>query len=168
MLMKIKIYFIFVLCFGLACRAQIVSQQEPFAVPEQNGAYVYTYDDAGNQIFRGYVCSICPQGKQEEEVQQDVQQQISVEEDSFWLGIQVYPVPVKDVLHISWNEENDALIDNVSLYQHNSLSSLFQQKNYPNINRQVQINMSSYYMGVYILTFQLKDGRIISRNITKL
>jgi|GEM_PF-952748 len=127
-------------------------------------AIVFKYDDAGNQVYRGYAIL---QGKSTQEEPQNVQTQNTSQEDQFWLGIQIYPVPVKDILNITWNEENNDLIESVSLYQHTTMTFLFQQKNYPNLNRQVQINMSSYYMGVYVLSFQLKDGRVMTRNIIK-
>lgn len=127
-------------------------------------AIVFNYDEAGNQIYRGYAIS---QGKSTQEESQNVQPQNLSKEDQFWLGIQIYPVPVKDVLTISWNEENNDLIESVSLYQHTTMAFLFQQKNYANLNRQIQINMSSSYMGVYVLSFQLKDGKVVTRNIIK-
>jgi len=126
-------------------------------------AIVFKYDEAGNQIYRGYAIL----GKSAPEEEPQIASQSFIEEDKFWLGIQIYPVPVKDVLTISWNEENNDLIESVSLYQHTTMAFLFQQKNYANLNRQVQIGMSSYYMGVYVLSFQLKDGRVMTRNIIK-
>ena len=122
---------------------------------------IFRYDEAGNQIYRGTDLIIVGPGIVESK-------ETSLKtEDPFWLGIQIYPVPVKDVLTISWNEENNDLIESVSLYQHTTMAFLFQQKNYANLNRQVQIGMSSYYMGVYVLSFQLKDGRVMTRNIIK-
>lgn len=123
---------------------------------------IFSYDEAGNQIYRGYSTFDQEQGNKTEENKNSVS-----EEDKFWLGVNIYPVPVKNVLTIAWNSENNDLIENVSLYQHSTLSSLFTQKNLPNLNSQIQINMTSYYMGVYILNFQLKDGRVMSRNIIK-
>ncbi|AZI41232.1 hypothetical protein EIB74_04020 [Epilithonimonas vandammei] len=123
---------------------------------------VFRYDEAGNQIYRGGAV-IIDQGKTQEIIENA---KIS-EEDVFWKGIQIYPVPVKDVLTISWSEENDQLIESVSLYQHNSIAFLFEQKNYPNLARQVKVNMGSYYMGVYVVSFQLSDGRVVTRNIIK-
>jgi len=152
----------------------VFSQSVPAPVeqPEANipgdpqlQAMVFSYDEAGNQIYRG--STISSSGKTTPEEDPTVQSQSLSTDDSFWLGIQVYPVPVKDVLTISWNKENNDLIENVSLYQHTTLSFLFEQKNYANLNNQVQVDMSSYYMGVYVLRFQLKDGRVMTRNITK-
>lgn len=133
------------------------------AVPVRDINIIFKYDEAGNQIYRG--SDIIAQGGKpapEETIVKNL-----LEEDAFWLGIQIYPVPVKDVLTISWNEENNDLIESISLYQHTTMGFLFQQKNYANLNRQVQIGMSSYYMGVYVLSFQLKDGRVMTRNIIK-
>ena len=148
------IYFLLVLICPILC----FSQTEIY----------FKYDEAGNQRYRGNDIN----GKQAEETSPEAEVALMTQNDAlsdelFWNEIRIYPVPVKDILTIEWTNKADALIDNVSLYQHNSLSSLIQQKNYSNINRQVRMDMSSYYMGVYILSFQLKDGRTISRNITK-
>ncbi len=141
----------------------LFSQFSPMGIPQSS--IVFSYDDAGNQVYRG----IDSGNQQVKSVQEEPQQEQNTmtDEERFWLGIQIYPVPVKDVLTISWNEENDALIDHVSLYQHTTLAHLFQKRNTANLNKQIQIEMLSYYMGVYVLTFQLKNGKTMSRNITK-
>ncbi len=130
----------------------------------------FKYDEAGNQRYRG----ANPNGKQAEEVPKEEiieninsQTQITSSDDEFWNGIRIYPVPVKDILTIDWSDEADALIDHVSLYEQNTIHWKFQQQNIPNLNKQIQINMTGYYMGVYVLTFTLKDGRTLSKNITK-
>ncbi|WP_370899705.1 T9SS type A sorting domain-containing protein [Chryseobacterium gossypii] len=90
-----------------------------------------------------------------------------MDEKAFWKQIRLYPVPVNDVLTIDWSEEVDGLIESVSLYQHSTVHWKFQQQNFPDLNKQLKINMSGYDWGVYILRFTLKDGRIFSKNITK-
>lgn len=123
---------------------------------------VFSYDEAGNQIYRGYNITVThsePKGIGAGGLVSNT--------DQFWLGINIYPVPVKSTLTIAWNEDNNSLIDNITLYQHSTMSFLLKQQNIPNLNRQVQINMVGYYPGVYVLNFQLKDGRILSRNILK-
>lgn len=125
----------------------------------------FKYDEAGNQRYRGTNINarqVAPDNTKNVTTQKDDEK-----DKKFWEGVKVYPVPVKDILTLEWTDENNELIDNVSLYEHNRVHFVFQQKNLPNINKQVQINMGSMYMGVYILSFQLKDGRVISRNITK-
>lgn len=129
----------------------------------------FKYDAAGNQIFRGLeTIQNMVQNKQ-------VEQPIAIneeftknkEEEKFWSNIRIYPVPVKDVLTIDWTDEIDTLVGYISLYEHSTIHWKFQQKNIPNINKQVSIDMTGYYMGVYIVRFQLKDGRAYSKNIIK-
>ncbi len=128
----------------------------------------FKYDDAGNQRYRG----TNPQGRQAvpEEPKEEINTQVSADQNSsdvFWSHVRVYPVPVRDVLTIDWNDEVDDLIDEISLYEHNAVHWKFQQKNLPILNKKIQIDMTSYYMGVYVLRFTLKDGNVMTRNITK-
>lgn len=166
--MKLKIKS-FILCLSLLSfigNAQDIDMRVPIA----GGAHIFQYDEAGNQIFRGYVCIKCPATDKIEEPIKSIKSTVlqnDSSEDKFWNEVQIYPVPVKNVLTIVWSDKVDSLIDEVSLYEQNTVHWKFQQKNMPNLNRQVQIDMTRYYMGVYILTFQLRDGKIISKNITK-
>lgn len=125
----------------------------------------FKYDEAGNQRYRGEDETARP--AQQEVLREAATAQVS-EDDKFWSQVQVYPVPVRDQLTISWKEEVNELIDNVTLYQHTISGNVFQKKNIPNLGRNVKVNMGGMYMGVYILSFQLKDGRRMSRNIIKL
>ena len=164
MSIKIKASILFCVVLGFSLKAQEVN----VSAPDQQGAYVFKYDDAGNQIHRGYVCNNCPvQGKQETPPEEGISSNEVENDDEFWNEIRIYPVPVKDVLTIDWSDEADALINHVSLYEQNTIHWKFQQQNIPNLNKQIQINMTNYYMGVYVLTFTLKDGRTLSKNITK-
>lgn len=161
---NIKASILFCMVLGFSLKAQEVN----VSAPDQQGAYVFKYDDAGNQIHRGYVCNNCPvQGKQETPPEEGSSSNEVENDDEFWNEIRIYPVPVKDVLTINWSDEANALIDHVSLYEQNTIHWKFQQQNIPNLNKQIQINMTNYYMGVYVLTFTLKDGRTLSKNITK-
>jgi hypothetical protein len=130
----------------------------------------FKYDEAGNQRYRGTNAT----GKQAEEVKEveevkavAVKQDPVIDEKSFWKQVRLYPVPVNDFLTIDWTEEVDGLIESVSLYQHSTVHWKFQQQNIPSLNRQLNINMTGYEWGVYIVRFALKDGRVFSRNITK-
>ncbi len=124
----------------------------------------FKYDEAGSQRYRGE--DAAAQAAQSQTLRQAATTE-PTEEEKFWGMIQIYPVPVRDVLTIGWTDMADELIDHVTLYQHNTLANVFSRKNLPNQNRNVKINMSGMFMGVYILNFQLKDGRTISRNIIK-
>ena len=130
----------------------------------------FKYDEAGNQRYRG------PENdpKLKTGILSEVTSKTSslrqgstIDEKTFWKQIRLYPVPVNDVLTIDWTDEVDDLIESVSLYQHSTAHWKFQQQNLPELNKQLKINMTGYYWGIYILRFTLKDGRIFSKNITK-
>ena len=129
----------------------------------------FKYDEAGNQRYRGPDAN-ARQAQEETKTENRttvVSSPVKMDEKSFWKQVRLYPVPVNTVLTIDWNDEVDELIESVSLYQHNTLNWKFQQKNLPNLNKQVKINMTGYDWGVYVVRFILKDGRIFSKNITK-
>ena len=125
----------------------------------------FKYDEAGNQRYRG--TNINARQTQDKQQEQVAATTAKTEEEKFWAELNLYPVPVKDVLNIQWTDTVNELIDTVSLYQHSVTSWNFQQKNSVTLNRQVQINMTGYYLGVYILSFTLKDGRVYTKNIIK-
>jgi len=125
---------------------------------------IFDYDAAGNQIYRGPNTT---SSKTSEETAFSLQEEILSEEDKFWLNMRIYPVPVKDILTIDWNEDNDSLIKHITLYQHSTLANVYQKQKMPNDNRHLEINMSGFYPGVYILSFELYDGNVISKNIVK-
>jgi hypothetical protein len=132
----------------------------------------FKYDEAGNQRYRGPNIN----GKQTSELLTKDDQQKKTEtlppdevmdEKTFWKEIRLYPVPVNNYLTIDWTDKVDDLIENVSIYQHSTAHWKFQKQNIPSLNKQLKIDMTSYYWGVYILQFTLKDGRIFTKNITK-
>jgi hypothetical protein len=125
----------------------------------------FKYDEAGNQRYRG--TNINARQVQDKQQEQVVVTTAKSEEEKFWAELNLYPVPVKDMLTIQWTESVNDLIDSVSLYQYSVSNWNFQQKNTINLNRQVQINMTGYYLGVYVLSFTLKDGRVYTKNIIK-
>ena len=125
----------------------------------------FKYDEAGNQRYRG--TNINARQVQDKQQEQVVVTTAKSEEEKFWAELNLYPVPVKDVLNIQWSDTVNELIVTVSLYQHSVTSWNFQQKNAVALNRQVQINMTGYYLGVYVLSFTLKDGRVYTKNIIK-
>ncbi|MFC3157164.1 hypothetical protein SAMN05443633_11241 [Chryseobacterium arachidis] len=130
----------------------------------------FKYDEAGNQRYRGPDVN-AKQSQQEASKQNDktisVSSSVAIDEKYFWKQVRLYPVPVNTVLTIDWNDEVDGLIESVSLYQHSTVHWKFQQQNLPNLNKHVKIDMTGYEWGVYIVRFTLKDGRVLSKNITK-
>lgn len=159
-----KLFFTLTCFSALLMKAQIRTT----AVPRPIGGIIFKYDEAGNQIYRGHHCLDCQAQPLQNVTETSEENRISENsEESFWREINIYPVPVKDVLTIVWTDKVENLIDEVSLYEQNTIHWKFQQQNIPNLNKQIQINMTNYYMGVYVLIFTLKDGRTLSKNITK-
>lgn len=129
---------------------------------------IFNYDEAGNQIYRG----ISNHTNKKAIPRSNSfwgQSSNSLEEQNtkFWKNVTLYPVPVKNILTIEWNQEINPLIESISLYEHSRLSQIFIQKNASTLNNRLEINMQNYYIGVYVLSFHLKDGKVISKNIIK-
>lgn len=130
----------------------------------------FKYDEAGNQRYRGPDVSAKPPSAVnfgDHNRIKPVDQVQVMDEKTFMKHIRLYPVPVNDFLTIDWTEEADSLIESVALYQHSTVHWKFQQQNIPGLNRKLQINMTGFDWGVYVIRFTLKDGRIFSKNITK-
>ncbi|CAA7386074.1 hypothetical protein [Chryseobacterium fistulae] len=131
----------------------------------------FKYDEAGNQRYRG-PNSAAKKAKKVEKVSEIsslalTKSQIGIDEKAFWEQVRLYPVPVRHSLTIDWTKEVDGLIESISLFEHGSIHWKFQKQNIPDLNRQIAIDMSDYNKGVYIISFTLKGGKAISRNITK-
>ncbi|WBV56474.1 hypothetical protein PFY10_20005 [Chryseobacterium daecheongense] len=152
--MKTKLFSLFSLLIGFLG----FSQTEVY----------FNYDPAGNQIYRGPDSfSKTKDASESKATHLDEPNILAMDEKTFWKQIRLYPVPVSDILTIDWTEKVDGIIESVSLYQHSTVHWKFQQQNIPDMNKQLKINMSSYEWGAYILQFTLKDGRVLSKNITK-
>lgn len=149
--MKKKILLLFATFLGISA----FSQTEIY----------FKYDEAGNQRYRGDDSTAKQSNATTQQPIINVTQ--DTDEQKFWAEVGVYPVPVKDILTIQWTSNVDNLIDTVSMYQYSVVGWNFQQKNMPNLNMQVQVNMTGYYIGVYVLSFTLKDGRVYTKNIIK-
>jgi len=142
--------------------------QAQIIIPTANKMY-FNYDEAGNQILRyeDLITSSSTAPVEEGSKITTLHNQNIISEDDFWNNIRIYPVPVKEFLTIDWSEKVDDFISEVSLYEQNTLHWVFQSKKADILNRSLKINMSQRYRGVFVLTFVLKDGRRISKNITK-
>lgn len=149
--MKKKILWLFATFLGVSA----FSQTEIY----------YKYDEAGNQRYRGDDSTAKQSNANTQPPVINVTQ--DTDELKFWAEVGVYPVPVKDILTIQWTSNVDNLIDTVSMYQYSVVGWNLQQKNMPNLNMQIQVNMTGYYMGVYVLSFTLKDGKVYTKNIIK-
>lgn len=124
----------------------------------------FLYDEAGNQILRK-----ANSFEISESFNKVTSVSLSTEtfpEDLFFEHIQLYPVPVQSNLTIKWDNEVNGEIFAIGLYNHSQIS-FFYKENTTSLNGQIDINMSSYYAGIYIIQFTLTDGRVYSKSIIK-
>lgn len=126
---------------------------------------VFNYDNAGNQISRLLSDNYSNQSSSSI-ISTILKQNNKTEEELFWEKVQIYPVPVKNILTITWNTDISNLVSNINLYEHNTLSNLF-SLNTNHLNNRIEINMTGYNIGVYIISFTLKNGKIYTHNIIK-
>lgn len=118
----------------------------------------FSFDKAGNQkTAENCIKKDTPNQTSKEEEQEDIKDIAS--------KIEVYPVPVQDFLNIRWTQEVDDLVDHILLSDMLGCVSLPIAK--PANSFQTRINVSSYADGVYIVSFFLKDGRRLNKNILK-
>lgn len=126
---------------------------------------VFNYDNAGNQISRLLSNNYSNQSSSSI-ISTLSKQNNKTEEELFWEKVQIYPVPVKNILTITWNADISDLVSNINLYEHNTLSNLF-SLNTNHLNNRIEINMTGYNIGVYVISFTLKNGKIYTHNIIK-
>ncbi|UMQ44026.1 hypothetical protein MKS83_10045 [Chryseobacterium sp. Y16C] len=142
-------------------------------MPPSTYPIYFQYDEAGNQVFRGDgMLSRSANTTTSELIEPAIKENLqgfssTIKESDFWNNIRIYPVPVKDNLTIDWNDSVNDLISEIGLYEQSTIHWVFQNKKVSTLNKTVKINMTKQYMGVYILTFTLKDGRRLNKNITK-
>lgn len=133
--------------------------------------YFY-YDEAGNQIFRGDGMLYKNSSANDVQVLQNETPNSTsattlIDEKEFLKNIRIYPVPVKDILYIDWNDKANDLISEIGLYEQSTVHWVFQNKEIASLDKKIKIDMTKQYMGVFILTFTLKTGQRISKNIIK-
>lgn len=119
---------------------------------------VFTYDEAGNQIYREFICINCDR------------QTITPQEPEFKKllddeNINFYPNPVSEDLFLKWQISNEKQISSIQLFTINGV-------NVRNINGLEQtenqiINFQTYAEGNYILFFTYTDGSKKSIKIIK-
>lgn len=127
---------------------------------------VFSYDESGNQISRLLLLNTVKPISNIPVPHISSVEKEKTEEELFWENIQIYPIPIKSTLTLSWNTEMRDLISNINIYEHSTFSNLFAIKT-NNFNNKIDINMTGYRMGVYILSFTLKNGKTYTKNIIK-
>lgn len=135
--------------------------------------FVFDYDESGSQVYRGF-----NQNRKAidllggDELFSDLHQKGAKGLDDdiylFLKEVRIYPNPVKDILTVDWTERVSDKIHQVRVYQHNTLHWLYTSDKAAIEQKGFTLNMQGQPYGVYILTFLLSDGRIVSVNLLKI
>lgn len=135
------------------------SQKIPIS-PGDPSIVLFRYDDSGNQIFRGpegMVCTNCRLGEEP----------ISTLSDQIANKIQAAPVPVKTDLTVLWDLSIRDFIVTIDLLPYNAFN-ITESVSIRSLNTNSYIfRMSHLPYGVYYLKFNLSDGSVYTRTVTK-
>ena len=135
------------------------SQKIPIS-PGDPSIVLFRYDDSGNQIFRGpdgIVCNTCRPGEEN----------TSTLADQVANQIQAAPVPVKTDLTVLWDLSIRDFIVSIDLLPYNAFN-ITESVSIRSLNTNSYIfRMSHLPYGVYYLKFNLSDGSIYTRTVTK-
>lgn len=130
---------------------------------------IFRYDPAGNQIYRGVKTAQEKKTNTQSDTQErptfDFEKIISEQEAAFWKGVKMAPVPVRDFLSIEVTPEIQQKVEEISVF--NMLGSLLYLKKNPFSSPSIEVNMSSYLEGAYVVKFHLRDGNVYSQTILK-
>ena len=128
--------------------------------PVDPSLVIFRYDDAGNQIFRGpdgIVCNTCRPG---EETQSTLADQVANK-------ITAAPVPVKNDLPVIWDLSIRDFIVSIDLLPYNAFN-ITESVSIKSLNTNSYLfRMSHLPYGVYYLKFNLSDGSVYTRTVTK-
>ncbi len=122
---------------------------------------IFTYDDSGNQIYRGTASGTGRMASSTESTS------IPTLADQIANKIQTAPVPVKTVLNVIWEQNIKDYILKIDLLAYNSFQIMETVDVKSKMGNSYVFDMSKYPYGVYYLKFYLSDGNIYTRTITK-
>lgn len=135
---------------------QVAIPQQPQSDPT---VVIFTYDDAGNQVFRGPtgpICVSCRGAESESSLADQMENKI-----------QTAPVPVKTDLTVIWDLSIKDYISKIELLPYNAFN-IMETVNVSSLTDNSYVfRMSNYSYGVYYLRFYLTDGSIYTRTVTK-
>lgn len=130
--------------------------------PVDPSLVIFRYDDSGNQIYRGpelctNCCATCRPGEESP----------STLADMVANKIQAAPVPVKTDLTVLWDLSIRDFIVSIDLLPYNAFN-ITESVSIRSLNTNSYIfRMSHLPYGVYYLKFNLSDGSVYTRTVTK-
>ena len=121
---------------------------------------IFGYDEAGNQIFRGPEGLVCITCRPSEIQQLSLADQVAN-------SINTAPVPVKEDLTVIWKEEIKNYIVSIDLLPYNAFRILKSVSMESLKTNSYVFKMGHLPYGVYYLKFNLSDGSVYTRTVTK-
>ncbi len=122
---------------------------------------IFQYDDAGNQIYRGLNCLTCCVGCRPG---QDLAPPLAEQIANY---IQTVPVPVKTDLTVIWDLSIRDYIVTIDLLPYNAFKITESVNVKALSNNSYVFRMNHLPYGVYFLKFNLSDGSVYTRSVTK-
>ena len=151
-------FFLFFQCFLYSQDIEINSIP---GNPVDPTLVVFSYDDAGNQVYRGLACAnCCSTCRPSEQTPPSLADQVANR-------IQAAPVPVKTDLTVVWDVSIKDLILSIDLLPYNAFN-ITESVNIRSLSTNSYIfKMNHLPYGVYYLKFNLSDGSVYTRSVTK-
>lgn len=160
--MEKLLFFSAFLFFSLfSAQRATISIAHPQVPPQSDPSLViFGYDEAGNQIFRGPTGIVCNTCRPSETSQHSLADQVAN-------SINAAPVPVKEDLTVIWKEEIKDYIVSIDLLPYNAFRILKSVSIKSLDTNSYVFEMGHLPYGVYYLKFNLSDGSVYTRTVTK-
>lgn len=156
---KILFSFLYFFFFQSFLFSQIMETAIPLRSPDP-ALVLFGYDDSGNQIFRGPSGIVCNTCRPEEQINTTLADLVANK-------IQAAPVPVKTDLTVLWDLSIRDFIVSIDLLPYNAFN-ITESVSIRSLNTNSYIfRMSHLPYGVYYLKFNLSDGSVYTRTVTK-
>lgn len=158
--MKKILLFFSCIIFSLFYSQQVEATGIP-GNPVDPTLVVFSYDDAGNQVYRGLSCvNCCSTCRPSEQTPPSLADQVANK-------IQAAPVPVKTDLTVVWDVSIKDFILSIDLLPYNAFN-ITESVNIRSLSTNSYIfKMNHLPYGVYYLKFNLSDGSVYTRSVTK-
>jgi len=157
--MKKLLFSFSILLFSICCaqRPQIAIAQPPSSDPN---VVIFGYDEAGNQVFRGSDTNSCNTCRPSEQTSTSLADEVANK-------IQAAPVPVRDNLTVLWDLSIQDYIVSVDLLPYNAFT-IYETVIIKTLSSNSYVfRMTHLPYGVYYLRFNLSDGSVYTRTVTK-
>ncbi|MGS2741702.1 T9SS type A sorting domain-containing protein [Sinomicrobium sp. M5D2P17] len=132
----------------------------------------FTYDAAGNQTNRKWVCVNCKTAedlakaaKMEEaaETPEELQEVAMTDEETLARPLTLYPNPVSSTLYVDW--EGDFPVREVQIY--GNIGNLVNKNAVAKSQTQAELQFGMLPIGVYVMVVIYEDGHKETRKIIK-